>query len=108
MELGSLGGLKWKLRKPVCIREHRGSLSSPLTIRQLKAIQLSVSLLRSLTEAAVYRYGVASRLPSVQPSPLTASSPVVLLPSGQPNAGCVEFGDSPYRLGDAKSPVIQE
>lgn len=101
----SLGGLKWKLRKPVCIGQHRGSLSPPSTLPWLKAV---IQPPQNPYKAAVHRYGVASRLPNnpaLSPCCLLLSGPPV---SGQTGACCVEFGDSPYRLGDAKSPVIPE
>lgn len=47
-EARSLGGLKWKLRKPGCIREHKGTLFLPSTMAWLKVIQLSLSPLRTL------------------------------------------------------------
>lgn len=56
-----LGGLKWKLGKPVCIGEHRGSLSPPATLPWLKAVSQPP---QNPYEAAVHRYGVASRLPN--------------------------------------------
>lgn len=101
-----LGGLKWKLGKPVCIGEHRGSLSPPATLPWLKAVNQPP---QNPYEAAVHRYGVASRLPN---NPALSPCCILLLSgppvSGQPGACCVEFGDSPCTLGDAKSPFISE
>lgn len=78
------------------------------TNNYLLTVQLTFIPFRTITEQEFLGMGSPLGCPTTKFSGLPASFLLPPLPSNQPGACCMAFGNSTYPLRDAKSPVLAE